>query len=86
MSGPIKVFEDNLGVIAMCSSDMYTRRSRHIDLRHHYIRALVAEKIVELKYIPSSEQVADMLTKGLGYAIFKTHCDNLGLRRWSEFK
>ena len=46
----------------------------------------VAEKVVELKYIKSAEQLADMLTKGLGYALFKTHCNGLGLRRWSEFK
>ena len=43
--------------------DIY--KSKHIDMKYHYLRDMVQRKIVKLQYIATSEQVADILTKPL---------------------
>ncbi|XP_019257707.1 PREDICTED: uncharacterized protein LOC109235918 [Nicotiana attenuata] len=40
-------------------------RSKHIDIRHHFIRELVAKGLIELKHCNTEEQVTDILTKAL---------------------
>lgn len=40
-------------------------RTKHIDMRYHYIRDLVAEKVVDIKYCSTHEQLADVLTEAL---------------------
>jgi hypothetical protein len=64
----------------MCVSDTYTARSKHINLRYHYIRGLVAAKVINIEYIKGSQQVADTFTKGLGSEAFKGYRAQLGVR------
>jgi hypothetical protein len=80
LTGPVKVYEDNEGVLAMCVSDVYTNRSKHIDLRHHYIRSLVEHNIVDVAHIPGIHQPADLLTKPLSKNKFTKFRANLGLK------
>ena len=42
---------------------LYSSRTKHIDIRYHYIREAVQNKEIELKYCPSEEMIADTLTK-----------------------
>ena len=77
---PIQVFEDNRGVIAMCVSDTYTARSKHIDLRYHYIRGLVRDGVLVVNFIRGHKQPADMLTKGLGSVLFTSFRGQIGVR------
>ena len=86
LSKPLQIHEDNLGVIALCTSDVYTKRSKHIDLRHHHIRGLVSNKVVQINYIKSHLQVADMLTKGLGAGPFLGLRKQFGLIRLKDFQ
>ena len=44
---------------------MYHERTKHIDTRYHYIRECVSEGVVDVEYVSSDEQLADILTKPL---------------------
>ena len=64
-TGTIIINEDNQACIAMAKNPQFHRRTKHIDIRHHYIRDLVANKLIELVYCSTELMVADLLTKGL---------------------
>jgi len=66
--GATKIFCDNLSAIAMAKNPVCHGRSKHIDIRHHFICDLVAEGVIELKSCSTEEQVADILTKALPQA------------------
>ena len=59
------IFEDNQGCIALSGNPIFHKRTKHIDIRYHFIRERIVSKEVELKYIPTKNQLADLLTKGL---------------------
>ncbi|KXJ78745.1 hypothetical protein RP20_CCG003372 [Aedes albopictus] len=75
---PVTILEDNSGCISV-SENPETRRSKHYDVRYHFLREKVREKILKLKRIPSESQVADTLTKALGKVLFVQHREGLGL-------
>ena len=62
---PTTIFEDNQSAIAMTKNPQFHGRSKHIDIKYHFIREQVNSGNVTLKYCPTSEMIADMLTKGL---------------------
>ena len=51
--------------------------SKHIDVRYHFPRELVASGDISVNYLQSGEQHADILTKAIGREIFEKHCDFL---------
>lgn len=57
----------------------YRPRSKHIDVRHHFLREHVNQKNVNLKYIPTEEMTADGLTKALFRPKLETCKKNMGL-------
>ena len=59
------IFSDNQGCIALARDPVAHSRTKHIDVRYHYIRELVAYNKATVEYIPTDEMVADMLTKPL---------------------
>jgi len=59
------IFYDNKATIAMTKNRAYHSRTKHIDIRYHFIRSLVAKGEVTLKFCGTNEQVADILTKAL---------------------
>ena len=63
--GATVIFEDNQGCIALSANPVFHKRTKHIDIRYHFIRERVASGEVELRYVPTAEQLADLLTKGL---------------------
>jgi len=66
LSAPI--FSDNQGCIALARDPVAHSRTKHINVRYHYIRELVAFNKVTVEYIPTEEMVANMLTKPLSLA------------------
>ena len=59
------VHYDNQSCIKLIENLVFHERSKHIDMRYHYIRDLVQRKTIKLQYIATSEQVVDILTKPL---------------------
>jgi hypothetical protein len=63
--GPTDVFEDNQSTIRMVYHGNDKGRTKHIDVRYHYIRQLIEDGSINVKYLPTTEMLADILTKPL---------------------
>ncbi|KAH7424153.1 hypothetical protein KP509_12G092900 [Ceratopteris richardii] len=62
---PIQIFSDSESAIAIANNLVHHARTKHIEIHYHYIREQLAKKHIELVYVPSSENVADIFTKAL---------------------
>lgn len=65
LSSPTSIFSDNHGAILLSKNPGHHQRTKHIDIRHHFVRQEQEHGIIELKYIPTQDQPADMMTKSL---------------------
>lgn len=65
MREPTVIMSDNQGSIALTKNPEHHARSKHIDIRHHYVREQVALGSVAITYISTDNMVADVLTKPL---------------------
>ena len=63
---PTKLFSDNQGAIALAKNPVSHSRAKHIDIRHHFVREAIQDRIIWVQYIPTAEMTADSLTKALG--------------------
>ncbi|KAH9725755.1 retrovirus-related pol polyprotein from transposon RE2 [Citrus sinensis] len=61
---------DNVSAIELAKNLVYHSRTKHIELDMHFIRDKVLAKELEIRYIPSEEQIADILTKPLTFIHF----------------
>jgi hypothetical protein len=61
----IIIRSDSQGSIALSKNPEHHARSKHIDIRHHFVREQVAAGVVALQYVPTQEMLADVLTKPL---------------------
>ena len=67
------VKEDNMGVIHLAKNPATTPNSKHIDIRHHFIRERVANGELKVVYVPLKEQHVDFLTELLHQGAFEVH-------------
>jgi hypothetical protein len=84
VEGPTVIFADNKSAIALANTPAYHGRSRHIDIQYHYTREKVNNNTVQLLYLPTTEMVADGLTKPLGQIKHKRFINPLGLQKSDE--
>ena len=68
---PIPICGDNQGSIFIASNPVTEKRSKHIDIRYHYIREVVGQKFAEIFFIDGDKNPADLLTKNLGSVKFE---------------
>lgn len=71
---PITLRIDNLSAISLIKTFENSKRSKHIEIKHHYIKELWLNKVLEIGYITSSENCADILTKSLCKEKFQKLC------------
>jgi len=76
---PILIFEDNQSTINISNNPIRNERSKHIDVRFHFIREKVNNKEIEIKYCSTDKMVADIMTKPLKKILHARHCHGLGL-------
>ena len=76
---PTTINEDNQGVIALSKHPTSHSRTKHIDIRYHYIRQEINDKRIQVVYCSTDKMIADILTKGLGKPKFETCRDLLGV-------
>jgi len=62
---PITIFEDNKACIQISQNPVLHKRSRHIHLKYHFLRYHYQKGHVELAFIPTKENIADLMTKRL---------------------
>ena len=65
IDGPAMLFGDNQSVIINCFLSTSTLKKKHNAIAYHWVREAVAAGVLNLAYLPSKENVANMLTKPL---------------------
>ena len=65
LEGPIPIYCDNQGTIQLTRNPEQRQKTKHIDLRYHYIREQQDKGQIEIRYVESENQLADILTKAL---------------------
>jgi hypothetical protein len=76
---PFPIFCDNQSTCIIAKSDTISSRTKHIDVRHHFIRHHVNDGSFNTVWIPTNDMTADIFTKPLLSPLFLRHRDNLGL-------
>ncbi|KAH7372564.1 hypothetical protein KP509_17G010200 [Ceratopteris richardii] len=82
--GTISIYGDNMSSIYLASNPMFHARSKHIEVHYHYVREKVLSKDVEIKFIRTKEQVADIFTKFLDASKLKGFKDVINLEDMDE--
>lgn len=80
LDGATTLFSDNQSAIALAQDHQYHARTKHIDIRFHFIRWVIEEGRIRLVYCPTDDMVADTLTKALPSLKVKHFARSLGLR------
>ena len=73
------LFCDNMSAINISKNPVLHSRTKHIDIRHHFIRELVEDKIVSLEHVATENQLADIFTKALDANQFEELRGKLGI-------
>ncbi|GJS86297.1 retrovirus-related pol polyprotein from transposon TNT 1-94 [Tanacetum coccineum] len=76
----IPLYCDNKSAIALCCNNVQHSRSKHIDIRHHFIREQVEKGVVELYFVRTEYQLADIFTKALPRERFEFILPRLGMK------
>jgi hypothetical protein len=71
------LFCDNQVALKLATNDNYHAHTKHIDIRFHFIRQVIASGAIKMVYCPTDNMMADVLTKAL--PCWKVMCHGLGL-------
>ncbi|GJV09419.1 retrovirus-related pol polyprotein from transposon TNT 1-94 [Tanacetum coccineum] len=74
---------DNKSAIALCWNNVQQSLSKHIDIRFHFIKEQVKNGVVELYFVNTEYQLADIFTKALGRERIKFLINKLGMRSFT---
>ena len=77
---PTIINEDNQGTIAIAGNTVSHSRTKHIDIKYHYVREALSNGVIDLAYCPTEQMTADILTKPISHDRFETHRYRMGLR------
>nr|GEZ79623.1 copia protein [Tanacetum cinerariifolium] len=79
----IPLYCDNRSAIALCCNNSQHSRSKHIDIRHHFIREQVEKGVVELYFVMICYQLANIFTKALPRERFEFLLSHLSMKSMS---
>lgn len=79
ISFPIVIYEDNNSCICIANNPANHKKSKHIDIKYHFIREQIANKIIKLEFISTGNQLADLFTKAISTRKFLDLRQNLNL-------
>ncbi len=68
---PMTIMEDNQGAIAIAKNPVGHKRTKHIDIRYHFVREQVQKGVIEIEYLSTKEMLADIFTKPLARGQFE---------------
>ena len=72
-------YVDNTGAINLAENWSTSGRTKHIDVRFHYLREMNEQGMVEIKFVKSEWNVSDIFTKNLSEKLFCHHTETLGI-------
>ena len=76
---PIVIHCDNQSCIKISEIPVFHDHSKHMEMRYHYLRDMVQRRATSLRYVPTDEQTANVLTKPLSKTKFEYFQDKLGV-------
>ncbi|GJT20002.1 hypothetical protein Tco_0878708 [Tanacetum coccineum] len=79
----IPLYCGNKSMIALCCNNVQHSRAKHIDVRYHFIKEQLENRIVELYFVRTKYQLADIFTKPLPRERFNFLIEKLGMRSMS---
>ena len=79
----ITIFEDNQGAICLSKNPRDHSRTKHIDIKYHYVRHAVQKGYVDVRHCDTKRMIADTLTKGLPKPAFEKHRDLMNIGTYS---
>ena len=63
---PITILSDSQAALDISENPTKYRQAKHIDIKYHAVRHYLRERKIQVDYVPSEYQVADIFTKALG--------------------
>jgi len=75
-----QLFFDNIGATYICANLVFHTRTKHLVINYHFVRDLVASKEFQVSHVPTSHQLADLLTKPLSHSSHVFFLDKIGVR------
>nr|GEX61263.1 hypothetical protein [Tanacetum cinerariifolium] len=79
----IPMYCDNKSAIVLCCNNVQHSRSKHIDIRYHFIKEQVKNGVIELYFVNTEYQLADLFTKALGRDRIEFLINKLGMRSFT---
>ena len=73
---------DNQGAIALSKNNKLHQRTKHIDIRYHFIREAVEDGQIRMDYVPTDQNPTDIFTKPFSKMKFRGDVAGLGLKPW----
>ncbi|KAK6125632.1 hypothetical protein DH2020_040630 [Rehmannia glutinosa] len=75
----VHIFCDNISAINIAQNRVHHNRNKHIEIRHHFLRDCVSKRKIEISFVPSQNQLADIFTKLLSSETFASIRAQLGI-------
>ncbi|GKA55140.1 hypothetical protein Tco_0754089 [Tanacetum coccineum] len=79
----IPMYYDNKSAIALCCNNVQHSRSKHIDIKFHFIKEHVENEVIELYFVNTKYQLADIFTKPLARERIEFLMNKLGMRSFT---
>ena len=83
VNSPTMILEDNQGAIDLSRNPKHHNRTKHIDVSYHFTRERMATKEIDVRHVPTGDNIADIMTKGLAKGPFEKFRKMLGVWRCS---
>ncbi len=77
---PPQLYCDNQATINMVNNPVHHDRTKHVGIDRHLIREKLEDGTLQISFIKSGDQLADVLTKGVNVVLFNKLCNKMGLR------
>jgi len=72
---------DNIGAKYLSANPVFHARTKHIEIDYHFVREQVFQKLLEIDFVSSRDQVVDGFTKALSVRLLENFKSNLNLTR-----
>ena len=79
--GPVPIFCDNTSAVNIAKNLVQHKRTKHIDIRHHFLRDNVEKCLITMNFCRTEDQIADIFTKALNRVQFEKNRLELGMTK-----